>query len=79
MIALRPFIELNFFPFLVGRRISPSRAVNEQIFRQSLDSDNPFFVLDIEGIEVTPKVLFLEPLFDSADDVAELVFAEIAF
>lgn len=53
--------------------------MNEQIFRQSLDSDNPFFVLDIEGIEVTPKVLFLEPLFDSADDVAELVFAEIAF
>ena len=31
VIALLALVELHFFPLLMGRRIAPSRAVDEQI------------------------------------------------
>ena len=73
MITLRSFVKFNFFPLFMGRWISPSRTVNEKIFWKSLNSDNSFFVLNIEGIEVTPEVLFFKSFFNSANNVAKLV------
>jgi hypothetical protein len=79
VIALRSLVELDFLPLLVGRRVAPTGAVDEQIFRQPLDRDNFFLVLDVEGVEVTPKVLLLETLFNAAKQSAELRPAKIAF
>lgn len=78
VIALFSLVELHFFPLLMGRRIAPSRAVDEQILGQSLDRDDLLLVLDVECVEVTPEVLLLEALLDAADEGGELRAAEVA-
>jgi hypothetical protein len=65
MVTLLALVEFDFFPFLVGRRVPPTRAVDEQILRQPFDRDDLLLILDIKGIEVSPKILLFESLYNS--------------
>lgn len=54
MVALLSFVELHLLPFFVGRRVAPSRTVNEQIFRQSFNRYDLLLILYIECVEIPP-------------------------
>lgn len=54
MITLLSLVKFHLLPLFMGRRVAPSRTVNEQIFWQSLNRYDLFFVLYVEGVEVPP-------------------------
>jgi hypothetical protein len=62
VVAFGTLVILHLLPFLMSGRVAPPRAVHKQIFRESLDVDDLLPVLDVKGVEVTPKGLFFEAL-----------------
>lgn len=80
------FEQINSLAFLFGQRVSESGRVDKDVFGQSFNWDDFLFVLNVEGIKVSPKSLLFKSLkywvkylFYASQNRVKLRLGDVAF